>query len=110
MEFERIKKTKVTHGIGTCNTGDEPITITLGYQPSFILLTSYRSNDPNDIAMNVYDPSVSEYIIYTRKQNTGLIGTAQYPFTQNPGQYITLNEDGFTIEPGIGKYEYYTEK
>lgn len=110
MEFERIKKTKVTHGIGTCNTDDEPITITLGHQPSFILLTSYRSNDSNDIAINIYDPSISDRICYTRKTSNGLIGTLTYPSTDNPGQYITLNENGFTIESGIGNYEYYTEK
>lgn len=109
MEFERIKKIRVSHGTGVCNTGDEHIDINLGYKPSFIFLISYRSNDYMDVAMNIYDPSISKNICYIHKID-GLSGTSSYPSTDNPGQYITLKEDGFIIEPGIGNYEYYAEK
>ena len=109
--MEHIKKTKVTHGTGSCYSGDEPVNVTLGYKPSFILLMGYKSTtSSSNFAMNVYDFGMSSdnenRIMFTY----GNIGNNLTTQVISGGKYITLNEDGFTIEPGIGDYEYYTEK
>lgn len=109
--MERIKKTKVMHGTGSCYKDDEPINVSLGYKPSFILLMGYRTTtSSSNFVMNIYDSGMasdnSDRIMLTY----GNIGSSLTTQVVSGETYMTLNEDGFIIEPGIGDYEYYTEK